>query len=105
MYHAISYVWGSPNDTVTILVNDKKMEVRRNCEYALKQSAWYGDAHYIWCDASFGEVIYGAIALQNELEETREKGEWMRNVRFVRLTGANHYVSSSNHFRISLSLH
>lgn len=50
-YHAISYVWGSPDDTVTILVNDQKMEVRRNCEYALKQSAWYGAARYIWCDA------------------------------------------------------
>lgn len=51
MYHAISYAWGSPYDTVTILVNDKRLEVRRNCEYALKQSAWFGDAHYIWCDA------------------------------------------------------
>lgn len=50
-YHAISYVWGSPNDTVSILVNDRRMRVRRNCEYALKQSAWYGGAHYIWCDA------------------------------------------------------
>lgn len=50
-YHAVSYAWGSPDDTVTILVNDQKMEVRRNCEYALKQSAWYGGAGYIWCDA------------------------------------------------------
>lgn len=51
LYHAISYVWGSPNDTVFILVNGRRMKVRRNCEYALKQSAWYGGARYIWCDA------------------------------------------------------
>lgn len=50
-YHGISYFWGSPDDTVTILVNDKRMEVRRNCVYALKQSAWYGSAEHIWCDA------------------------------------------------------
>lgn len=51
LYHAISYAWGSPDDTVFILVNGRRMRVRRNCEYALKQSAWYGDARYIWCDA------------------------------------------------------
>lgn len=51
MYHAISYVWGSTNDTVSILVNGRRMEVGRNCEYALKQSAWHGGARYIWCDA------------------------------------------------------
>lgn len=51
LYHTISYVWGSPDDTVSILVNNRRMRVRRNCEYALKQSAWYGEARYIWCDA------------------------------------------------------
>ncbi|KAI7777299.1 hypothetical protein LA080_003816 [Diaporthe eres] len=51
LYHAISDVWGRPDDMVTILVSDKQMEVRRNCEYALKQSAWHGAARYIWCDA------------------------------------------------------
>ncbi|KAG6360614.1 hypothetical protein INS49_011678 [Diaporthe citri] len=50
-YHAISYVWGSLGDTVTILVNDRRMRVRRNCEYAPKQSACYGGARYSWCDA------------------------------------------------------
>lgn len=51
VYHAISYVWGSSDDTVSILVNGQRMKVRRNCEYALKQSAWYGNADYLWCDA------------------------------------------------------
>lgn len=51
MYHAISHVWGSPDDTVSIIANGQRMKVRRNREYALEQSAWYGGAHYIWCDA------------------------------------------------------
>ncbi|KAH8769859.1 heterokaryon incompatibility protein-domain-containing protein, partial [Diaporthe sp. PMI_573] len=51
LYHAISYVWGSPDEKVPILVNGRRMEVGRNCEYALKQSAWYGGACYVWCDA------------------------------------------------------
>lgn len=51
LYHAISYVWGSSDDTVPILVNGQRLWVGRNCEYALKQSVWYGGARYVWCDA------------------------------------------------------
>ena len=61
-----------------------------------KKDVWPGiRTHFIWYDALIREVIYGAAALQNEFEEIRAKGEWVRDVRLVRLTGANHYVSFS----------
>ncbi|KAJ4417790.1 hypothetical protein N0V82_005956 [Gnomoniopsis sp. IMI 355080] len=72
-YHAISYTWGDPNDTASVLINGKRMVVRRNCEYVLKQAQWYDDEEngcssrkekkkaggrgkrsrrrYFWCDA------------------------------------------------------
>lgn len=70
-YHAISYTWGDPNETTHVIINDKCMEVRRNCEYVLKQAKWYEDGRrkqkrrgwskglqgkeekgcYFWCDA------------------------------------------------------
>ncbi|KAJ4392983.1 hypothetical protein N0V93_002187 [Gnomoniopsis smithogilvyi] len=66
-YHAISYTWGDPNDTAVVLVNAKRMVVRRNCEYVLKQAKWYENVSssssrsssrkvdkgkgYFWCDA------------------------------------------------------
>lgn len=62
-YHAISYTWGNPNETTHVLINEKHIEVRRNCEYVLKQAKWYEDSRhqrkcdkrkgglYLWCDA------------------------------------------------------
>lgn len=74
-YHAISYTWGNPNETTHVVINDKCMVVRRNCEYVLKQAKWYEDGRrkqkgrrwmglngkvakgkeewgwYYWCDA------------------------------------------------------
>jgi hypothetical protein len=40
-YHAISYTWGDPKSNTLILMNDKTLEVRTNCEFALKQACWY----------------------------------------------------------------
>lgn len=58
-YCAISYTWGSEDNTALIIVNNEHMEVRQNCEYVLKQSRWYsnskwlsvGRRRYFWCDA------------------------------------------------------
>ena len=36
-FHALSYVWGSPDDKRTILVNDRKLEVTRNLYDFLNQ--------------------------------------------------------------------
>ncbi|ROW18141.1 hypothetical protein VPNG_00172 [Cytospora leucostoma] len=53
-YHAVSYTWGDPGHTTTILVNGQRMQVRQNCEYTLKQSTWYGGdfrRRFYWVDA------------------------------------------------------
>ncbi|KAK7745051.1 hypothetical protein SLS53_003286 [Cytospora paraplurivora] len=53
-YHAVSYTWGDPNHTATILVNGQRMQVRQNCEYTLKQATWYGGdfrRRFYWVDA------------------------------------------------------
>lgn len=57
-YCAVSYTWGDSDDTTYILVDGKRMEVRQNCEYVLKQAKWYSNGRraptrrrYFWCDA------------------------------------------------------
>lgn len=40
-YHAVSYTWGDPKSNTFILMNDRTLEVRTNCEFALKQVYWY----------------------------------------------------------------
>lgn len=51
-YTAISYTWGDPRLLATILVNGKRMEVRRNCEDVLRHPCWGGGASgYFWVDA------------------------------------------------------
>lgn len=44
-YHAVSYTWGDPKSNTFILMNDKALEVRTNCELALKQIYWYRKSH------------------------------------------------------------
>lgn len=58
-YHAISYTWGDAESNTNILINDKALRVRTNCELALKQAYWYKKRHlylyrtmkYCWIDA------------------------------------------------------
>lgn len=60
-YYAISYTWGDPEPTTSIMVNGSRFEVRRNCENVLMQAKWVVDSHahdqndhhryYVWCDA------------------------------------------------------
>lgn len=50
-YYAISYTWGEPSDTTNIEINDKRMVVRRNCEYVLQQAFAEDAAAYLWVDA------------------------------------------------------
>lgn len=52
-YYAISYTWGDPSQRTQVLINGSPLEVRRNCEYVLKQAKWYGGGpcHHVWCDA------------------------------------------------------
>lgn len=58
-YRAISYTWGDPESNTFILMNDKTLLVRTNCEFALKQAYWYKKKRskwprkrwYYWVDA------------------------------------------------------
>lgn len=53
-YYAMSYTWGDPNETPSsILVNERRMEVRRNCAEALKQAWRYNRARdaFFWIDS------------------------------------------------------
>lgn len=52
-YVAISYTWGDPNSTTDITVNERRMLVRKNCEYALQQvfHNTKSQQQYVWLDA------------------------------------------------------
>lgn len=57
-YTAISYTWGDPRLLTDILVNGKRMEVRRNCEDVLRQPCreksgyfFWNKGDYFWIDA------------------------------------------------------
>ncbi|KAK7697872.1 hypothetical protein SLS64_013125 [Diaporthe eres] len=54
-YRAISYTWGDEAPLASILVNGQQMDVRLNCEYALRQTSQQtgdgtGDFH-LWIDS------------------------------------------------------
>ncbi|KAF8864224.1 hypothetical protein BDZ45DRAFT_582496, partial [Acephala macrosclerotiorum] len=49
-YTALSYCWGDPKDTVTMIVNGKKFSATRNLEAALRQISRDGYST-IWADA------------------------------------------------------
>lgn len=54
-YRAISYTWGDPAPLASILVNGQQMDVRLNCEHALRQASQHtGDGTgdiFIWIDS------------------------------------------------------
>lgn len=54
-YRAISYTWGDEAPLASILVNKQQMDVRLNCEYALRQTSQYaGDetgSFLVWIDS------------------------------------------------------
>lgn len=58
-----------------------------------KQEVWPNIPTYVlWCDMSTAETAYGAILLEKDVDEARAKGKWVRDIRFVRFRGVNHYV-------------
>ncbi|KAK1467029.1 hypothetical protein CMEL01_11022 [Colletotrichum melonis] len=50
-YHALSYTWGNAGDTVEIVVNGHRMQVRRNLEQALRTIRSKEVSMPIWIDA------------------------------------------------------
>jgi hypothetical protein len=49
-YTAISYTWGHPSNTSTILIDGKQKIVRRNCEYILHQAWAFNADSLFWVD-------------------------------------------------------
>lgn len=55
---------------------------------------WRGvDVRVAWCDRSVWEMLLGSYLLEKELAEARQAGKSPREVTFVRVKGANHFVS------------
>ena len=54
------------------------------------------ELRYIWCDRSIWEMPLLAWTLPRELEEVEKTGGSVRKVNYVRLRGANHFVSLSS---------
>lgn len=50
-YQAISYTWGEAASTTRIFINGEELQVRVNCEYALRQASWHRGSQYFWIDS------------------------------------------------------
>ena len=48
---------------------------------------------WVWCDHSIWEAPHAYWCLKEELQEAQGSGKQARRVDFIRLRGANHYVS------------
>ncbi len=59
------------------------------------EAAWPNiEVRYVWCDQSVWEVIWGVMSMKCELEEAKKAGKDIRNVKYLRLEGSNHFVSA-----------
>lgn len=59
-----------------------------------RTSVWRNvDVRVAWCDRSVWEMRLGSYLLEKELAEARRAGKSPRDVSFVRVKGANHFVS------------
>lgn len=80
-YHAISYTWGDPESNTFIFMNDEALEVRTNCEFALKQAYWYWKKQPLW---SRGPRLYywiDSICIdQANLEEKGQQVSMMGSI-------------------------
>ncbi|KAI0668281.1 hypothetical protein C8Q78DRAFT_1049662 [Trametes maxima] len=74
---------------------------------ALKQAALYlpargggawrdAEVRFVFCERSWWEVRPGLWALTKEVQEAKQKGLPLRNVRIVQIRGENHFVSWEN---------
>ena len=50
-YYAISYTWGDAELTVALTVSGRRMTVRQNCEYALRQAFNSNASRHFWIDS------------------------------------------------------
>jgi hypothetical protein len=50
-YHALSYTWGDPNDTLPISIDGHTFNVTKNLETALRQLRLLDTERTLWVDA------------------------------------------------------
>ncbi|KAI0628893.1 hypothetical protein C8Q77DRAFT_1067169 [Trametes polyzona] len=78
-------VWGSLKDSVLYSPMGSGKEEWGAVEVRL-----------VWCNRSIWEIIWGTYLLDEELTEEKNEGRIARDVEFVCLEGANHFVSISS---------
>lgn len=77
-YHAISYVWGSPEFITTINVNGRSLKINRNADYALRQAKWFG-VRYIWMDS----ICIDQHNIEEKGDQVKMMGHIYRNASLV----------------------
>ena len=76
-------------------VEDKADEELEDDTAIDRGDAWRDvEFRVVWCQMSHAEVSYIMFMLIAELEEAKEKGEAVRNVKIVRVKRGNHFVSA-----------
>lgn len=103
-YHAISYTWGDPESNVFILLNDKALKVRTNCEFALKQAYWYRKTRpywqrrtrfYCWIDS----VCIDQANLREKSQQVSMMGSIYKNACHVLACIGDHFEDSLFFFK------
>ena len=62
------------------------------------------EVRYVWCERSVWEMTWSAWKIREELQEAKESGKKMRNLKVLRLPGANHFVSLRRLFHSDLAI-
>ncbi|KAI0550535.1 heterokaryon incompatibility protein-domain-containing protein [Xylaria curta] len=50
-YEALSYAWGDPDDRLTIIIHDKRLEITKSLHVALTHLRYEDKARLLWADA------------------------------------------------------
>jgi hypothetical protein len=72
LYEALSYVWGDPNETISIIVNDQRLNITTNLHAALIQFRDPTFARLFWIDA--------ICINQTDLEERSSQVQYMAQI-------------------------
>ncbi|KAF7887914.1 uncharacterized protein EAF01_011068 [Botrytis porri] len=95
-YVALSYVWGSPADKMTILVNGIEMQVTQNLHTALislRKSTWVRRRVNLWIDA--------LCINQDDLDEREQQVKLMRDIYAMAWQVVGSLGSSTSHTTIA----
>lgn len=85
-FEALSYTWGSPNNTKEILVNGHRLQVRENAQAAIRHLRLRKHHRYIWIDAicinqeDRGETAQQIRLMQNIYGQAEQVCIWLGEV-------------------------